>query len=63
MGRLFGMHIRDCGISPRWNDYVSAFLILAAYKAYGGPLRQQLLRLPWPLPYLYMLGQKAFLNF
>ncbi len=61
---LFGMRIPNrSGTAPRWNDIASAVLILAAYRAYGGPLRAALLRLPWPFTYPYMLAQKAFLNF
>lgn len=64
VGRIFRITIpRPEGINPRWNDYISAFLILAAYKAYATWLRPALLRLPWPLPYFYMLVQKTFLNF
>ena len=64
VGRPFGMSIPNrCGCAPRWNDYASALLILAAYRAYSGPLRGLLLRLPWPLLYPYMLAQKVFLNF
>ena len=64
VGRVFGMTIpRPEGVNPRWNDYVSAFLILAAYKAYSTWFRPVLMRLPWPLPYCYMLVQKTFLNF
>jgi coenzyme F420-reducing hydrogenase beta subunit/polysaccharide pyruvyl transferase WcaK-like protein len=64
IGRLLGFSIPDrSGLEPRWNDYLSAFLILAAHRAYASPLRGLLLKLPWPLPYCYMLLQKTFLNF
>jgi coenzyme F420-reducing hydrogenase beta subunit/polysaccharide pyruvyl transferase WcaK-like protein len=64
IGRLFGLSIPDrAGVAPRWNDYLSAFLILAAYRAYGSPLRPALLKMPWQLVYPYMLAQKALLNF
>jgi len=64
IGGIFGLRIPDhSDVRPRWNDYISAFLILAAYWAYSTRLRGLLLRLPWPLPYAYMLVQKTFLNF
>jgi coenzyme F420-reducing hydrogenase beta subunit len=64
VGGLFGLSIPNrAGVSPRWNDYLSAFLILAAYRAYATPLRPLLLRMPWQVVYPYMLAQKALLNF
>ncbi|MCX5752182.1 MAG: Coenzyme F420 hydrogenase/dehydrogenase, beta subunit C-terminal domain, partial [Candidatus Krumholzibacteria bacterium] len=64
IGGAFGLSIPDrTGIAPRWNDYLSAFLILGAYRAYASPLRPLLLRLPWQVVYPYMLAQKALLNF
>lgn len=64
IGGAFGLSIPDrTGIEPRWNDYLSAFLILGAYRAYASPLRPLLLRLPWQVVYPYMLAQKALLNF
>jgi coenzyme F420-reducing hydrogenase beta subunit len=64
IGKAFGLSILDrSGVSPRWNDYLSALMILAAYRAYGTPLRPLLLRLPWQAVYPYMLAQKAMLNF
>ena len=64
LGGLFGVKIPNrSGTRARWNDYLSAFLILAAWKAFSGPLRPLLLRLPWPLHYPWMLVQKFFLNF
>jgi hypothetical protein len=64
IGKAFGLSIPDrSGAAPRWNDYVSALMILAAYRLYDTPLRPLLLRLPWQLVYPYMLAQKAMLNF
>ncbi|HEM46416.1 MAG TPA: hypothetical protein ENO23_05145 [Alphaproteobacteria bacterium] len=64
VGRLFGLSIPGGGeLRPRWNDYLSACMILAAWRAYGSAVRPFLLRLPWPVPYAYMLAQKFFLNF
>ena len=61
---IFGVKINGSGrFKARWNDRVSAFMILLARKAFSGRMRPLLLRLPWPLHYLYMLGQKTFLNF
>jgi len=64
VGRLFGYRLPGVpGVAFRWNDLLSAFMVLAAHRAYGSALRQPLLRMPWPLPYAYMLAQKFFLNF
>jgi hypothetical protein len=38
-------------------------MILGSRKAFGGRLRPLLLKLPWPLHYMFMLPQKFFLNF
>ncbi|MBU8921841.1 MAG: polysaccharide pyruvyl transferase family protein [Bacteroidales bacterium] len=53
---------RSC-LRPRWNDYISSFMMLASWKAYCGPLRAMLLRTPWPFHYPWLLAQKFFLNF
>ncbi len=64
ISRIFGLRIKGSGRFPaRWNDRVSAFMILLARQAFAGRMRPVMLRLPWPLHYIYMLGQKTFLNF
>ncbi|MBN1163015.1 MAG: polysaccharide pyruvyl transferase family protein [Candidatus Krumholzibacteriota bacterium] len=64
IGGLFGLKIPRRGrVRARWNDLLSAFLILVAWKAFSGPLRPLLMRLPWPAHYPWMLVQKFFLNF
>ena len=61
---IFGVKVNGSGrFAARWNDRVSAFMILLARRAFSGRMRPLLLRLPWPLHYIYMLGQKTFLNF
>ncbi|MCK4537925.1 MAG: Coenzyme F420 hydrogenase/dehydrogenase, beta subunit C-terminal domain [Candidatus Krumholzibacteria bacterium] len=51
------------GIRPRWNDFISSFMMLASWKMYTGPLRPLFLRTPWPFHYPWLLVQKFFLNF
>ncbi len=61
---IFGVKVNGSGrFAARWNDCVSAFMILLARRVFSGRMRPLLLRLPWPLHYIYMLGQKIFLNF
>ena len=64
LGGLFGTRVRASGrFAARWNDIVSAAMILGARRCFAGRSRRVLLRLPRPLHYAYMLAQKAFLNF
>jgi coenzyme F420-reducing hydrogenase beta subunit len=62
--RYFGAFAKGSGrFKARWNDVASAAMIFLAWKAFSGRARPVLLRLPWPLHYVYMLVQKTFLNF
>ncbi len=61
---IFGLKVRGSGrFRARWNDRVSGFMILLARRAFAGRMRPVMMRLPWPLHYIYMLAQKTFLNF
>jgi len=61
---LFGLRIKQpSNLKARWNDHISAFLILLSYRAFSGYLRKPLMHMPWQINYLYMLVQKFFLNF
>lgn len=60
---FFRMNV-NCGseVSPRWNDYVSAFLTLLYYRSFGSGLRGLLFRLPWWMLFPFMAAQKLMLN-
>ncbi len=61
---IFGLKVRGSGrYRARWNDSASAFMILLARQVFAGRMRPVMLRLPWPVHYVYMLTQKTFLNF
>lgn len=63
LGGFFRMSI-GCGadVSPRWNDFVSAFLTLLYFRSFGGRLRGLLFRLPWWVLFPFMAFQKLMLN-
>ena len=64
IGGLFGVKLPEVeGPDPRWNDYISAAMVLFAFRLFSTGLRRILLRVPWLIHYSYMLIQKFFLNF
>jgi polysaccharide pyruvyl transferase WcaK-like protein/coenzyme F420-reducing hydrogenase beta subunit len=63
MAGWFGLRLPKVEAPPaRLNDMASSLMVLAAVKAYSGPLRRHLLGCPWWVLYPWLLAQKGFLN-